>query len=109
MRKGYRAEYEVKKILAKNYSPNSIFKIAIGGKSDFIVLGKRKKVLKIIEVKTTKKKKWYPTERELKQLKNLKKIQKISGIPIEYWIKINGKWQIFDLSKLTKFLKFKIT
>lgn len=103
MKKGYRAEYEVKKILFKKYSPESVFKIAIGGTSDFCVLSKNGKILKLVEVKNTKKNKWYPSEHDLKQFKILKKIQKKHKIPIEYWIKINGKWEIYKLKMVKKF------
>lgn len=105
MKKGYKAEWEAKKILFKKYSPDSVFKIAIGGAVDFLILGKNKKVEKIVEVKKTNKKKWYPTARERKQFLMLKKIQKKHKIPIEYWIKINGKWQIFEIEKVKSFFK----
>lgn len=103
MRKGYKAEWEVKKILSQRYSPESIFKVAIGGATDFFVLGKKGEVIKIVEVKKTNKKKWYPTNRELKQYQKLQNIQKKFHIPVEYWIKINGKWEILNLLKAKKF------
>ena len=103
MRKGYKAEWEAKKVLCKKYSPDSIFKVAIGGTTDFFVLGKKGKIVKLVEVKKTNKKKWYPTEHDLKQYRRLKKIQKKHKIPVEYWIKINGKWKIFNLEQLRTF------
>jgi len=103
MRKGYKAEWEVKKVLSQKYSPESIFKVAIGGTTDFFVLGKGGKILKIVEVKKTNKKKWYPTEHDFKQYQKLKEIQRKFKIPVEYWIKINGKWEIFDLKKVKQF------
>ena len=103
MKKGYKAEYEVKKALFRKYSPESVFKMAIGGVSDFCVFGKNGKVLKLIEVKKTNKKRWYPSQQELKQFKTLKAIQKKHKIPVEYWIKINGKFQIFNLKKIKTF------
>ena len=103
MKKGYKAEYEVKKALFRKYSPKSVFKVAIGGTTDFCVLGKNGKVLKLIEVKKTNKNRWYPSQQELKQFKTLKAIQKRHKIPIEYWIKINGKFKIFNLKEIKTF------
>jgi len=103
VKKGYKAEYEVRKILFRKYSPRGIFKLAIGGAIDFCVLGRNGKVLKLIEVKKTNKKRWYPSQQELKQFKTLKAIQKRHKIPIEYWLKINGKWQIFNLKEVKTF------
>jgi len=103
MRKGYKAEWEAKKVLAKKYSSERIFKVAIGGATDFFVLGKEGKIVKLIEVKKTNKKNWYPTRHDLTQYQKLKKIQKRHKIPVEYWIKINGKWEIFDLKEVKTF------
>ena len=92
MRKGYKAEYEVKKKLAKKYSEKNIFKVAIGGLIDFFVLEPKKgKISKLIEVKETKKRNWYPGGFDFRQFKILKKIAKEHKIPVEYWIKINGR------------------
>ncbi len=103
MKKGYKAEWEAKKILFKKYSPDSVFKVAIGGAVDFFVLGENGKIEKIVEVKRTKKNWWYPNEHDQKQYQILKKIQKKYKIPVEYWIKINGKWKIFDLKEVKVF------
>lgn len=100
MKKGYKAEYEVKKLLFKKYSPESIFKVAIGGVTDFFVLGTNGKIQKFIEVKKTNKKRWYPSKHDLKQFKTLEKIQKRYKIPVEYWIKSQGEWQIFTLKEV---------
>jgi LysM repeat protein len=103
MKKGYKAEWEAKKILFKKYPKDSVFKVAIGGAVDFFILGKNAKVEKIVEVKKTNKKQWYPTEHDKKQYQTLVKIQKKFKIPVEYWIKIRGKWKIFDLKEVKKF------
>ncbi len=103
MKKGYKAEYEVKKILFKKYSPESIFKVAIGGTTDFFVLGKNGKIKKFIEVKKTNKKRWYPGKHDLKQFKILEKIQKRHKVPVEYWIKSNREWQILNLKEIKTF------
>jgi Holliday junction resolvase len=106
MKKGYKAEYQVKKNLMKKFGKDSIFKIAIGGKTDFLVLGKNGKIEKLIEVKVTKKKKWYPSSHDLKQYQCLKKIHKKYKIPVEYWIKIKNNWEILGLDELKeKFFK----
>jgi len=104
MKKGYKAEYETKKKLTKIYSPKNIFKVAIGGATDFLILEpKKRKILKLIEVKETKKNSWYPGEHDLKQFKILKKIAREHKIPVEYWMKINGEWKILKLSEVKKF------
>jgi len=105
MKKGYKAEWEAKKILFKKYPKDSVFKVAIGGAVDFFILGKGGKVEKIVEVKKTNKKQWYPTEHDKKQYQTLVKIQKKFKIPVEYWIKIRGKWKIFDLKEVKKFFR----
>jgi hypothetical protein len=105
MKKGYKAEWEAKKILFKKYPKDSIFKVAIGGAVDFFILGKDGKVEKIVEVKKTNKKQWYPTKHDKKQYKTLLKIHKKFNIPIEYWIKIKGKWNFLSIEEVKKFFK----
>jgi LysM repeat protein len=103
MKKGYKAEWEAKKILFKKYPKDSVFKVAIGGAVDFFILRKNGKVEKIVEVKKTNKKQWYPTEHDKKQYQTLVKIQKKFKIPVEYWIKIRGKWSILNLKEVKRF------
>jgi hypothetical protein len=105
MKKGYKAEWEAKKILFKKYPKDSIFKVAIGGAVDFFILGKDARVEKIVEVKKTNKKQWYPTEHDKKQYQTLSKIQKKFKIPVEYWIKIRGKWNILNLKEVKRFFR----
>jgi len=106
MKKGYKAEYEVKKKISKIYSPKNVFKVAIGGATDFLILEPReRRILKLIEVKTTKKNSWYPGEHDLKQFKILNKIAKEQKMPVEYWLKINGEWEILKLNEVKKFFK----
>lgn len=101
MKKGYKAEYQVKKELEKSFSKENIFKVAIGGAIDFFVLAPNSaKILKLIEVKTTKKKNWYPGKHDFKQFLVLKEIQKNHKIKVEYWIKIKGKWNKFSLKEV---------
>jgi LysM repeat protein len=103
MKKGYKAEWEAKKILFKKYSPDSVFKVAIGGAVDFFILGKNGKVKKIVEVKKTNKNWWYPLDHDKRQYNQLRKIQRKFKIPVEYWIRINGNWKILDLKEVKKF------
>lgn len=103
MKKGYKAEWEVKRALFNKYPKEAVLKVAIGGTVDFCILGKNGKILKFIEVKKTNKNSWYPLEHDFKQYKILKNFQKKFKIPVEYWIKIKGKWQIFNLEKVKKF------
>jgi Holliday junction resolvase len=106
MKRGYKAEYEVRKKLSKEYLPQNIVKVAIGGATDFLVLEpKGSKVLKIVEVKTTKKNQWYPGEHDIKQFKAIEKFSKNHQIPIEYWIKIKGQWKIFSLKEIKKYFQ----
>jgi hypothetical protein len=107
MKKGYKAEWEAKRILFKTYPKDSIFKIAIGGAVDFFILGKEGKVEKIIEIKKTNKNRWYPTKHDKDQYKALMKIHHRFHIPIEYWIKIKGKWNFLTIEEVKKFLNKK--
>lgn len=103
MKRGYKAEYEVKNALFKKYSPKNVFKVAIGGAIDFFVLGKNGRVEKLIEVKKTNKKRWYPGKHDFRQLQLLKEIEKKHKIKVEYWIKANRKWQICNLKQVKTF------
>lgn len=100
MKKGYKAEWEVKKKLVQKYPKEAVWKIAIGGAVDFLILGKDGKIEKIIEVKKTNKKTWYPSIHDLNQFKVLEKIHKKFKIPVEYWIKIKRKWQILNIKRV---------
>jgi len=51
MKKGYKAEWEAKKILFKKYPKDSIFKVAIGGAVDFFILGKMQGLKKLLKLK----------------------------------------------------------
>jgi len=104
MKRGYKAEWEAKKILFKNYPKDCVFKVAIGGTVDFFILNNEGRIDKIVEVKKTNKKHWYPTPRDKKQYEVLSKIQKKFKVPVEYWIKINGKWNFLDISEVKRFL-----
>ncbi|MER3407134.1 MAG: hypothetical protein C4278_01785 [Patescibacteria group bacterium] len=105
MKKGYLAEYQAKKILIKKYGKNNVFKIAIGGILDFLILSPdSNKIIKIVEIKKTKKNKWYLNDHDKKQIKILKKIKKTHKIPIEYWIKIKNKWYFYEIDEIEKII-----
>lgn len=106
MKKGYKAEYEARKKLSQKYSSQNIVKIAIGGATDFLILEpKGRKILKIIEVKATKKNQWYPGKHDFEQFKKIARFSKSHHIPLEYWIKIKGKWHIFSQEEIKKYFK----
>lgn len=92
-RKGYDAEYKTKKELEQTYGKGNVIKVAIGGSSDYIVICCGE-LLKICEVKTTKKKKYYPTKREEAQIKEITRLAQQHHVPCElyiYYTKGKGK------------------
>ena len=100
MRKGYRSEYLAKKILIEEYGEQNVLKLAIGQSCDFIILKPNKnQIEKIVEVKSTKKNKYYPLEREKKQLDHIKMLAREHKIPVEVWIKFKNK-KGFDIKRL---------
>ena len=105
MRKGYNAEYLCKRKLIKAFGKENVIKIAIGGSADFLVLKpSSNEILKIIEVKETKKKKWYPNEHDRNQFKVIKKISEEHKIPAEYWIRIRDRWRVLSLKDVEKII-----
>lgn len=91
-RLGYRAEYLAKKKLIEEFGEENVLKIAIGGAVDFLILDpKENRIKKIVEIKKTNKKRYYPKEREIEQLERVKKLGIDHNIPIELWIKFPRK------------------
>jgi len=108
MRRGYLAEYYCKKKLIETYGKENVVKVAIGGATDFLVLKPgSKEIEKIVEVKNTKKNKWYPNEHDIKQFETIKKISIDHGIKVEYWIRIKGKWKILSLEEVEELIASK--
>ena len=108
MRKGYLAEYQCKKKLIEEFGKENVIKVAIGGSTDFLVLepGSRR-IAKIVEVKQTKKNRWYPTDHDIQQFEMIKKLSKDHGIPVEYWIKIKRKWEVLRLEEVEeRFIRY---
>ena len=96
MRKGYADEYRTKQMLVEQYGENNIVKVAIGSfGADFLVLGDGK-VIKVIEVKGTRKGTWYPSPREKEQLQRIHHFSQIHGCEAEVWIwtKNGGKKEL---------------
>lgn len=92
MRKGYYSEYKAKKELVKKYGKQNVIKMSIGQSSDYIVLKPNEdKIEKIVEVKSTKKNKYYPRPREKEQIELIKKIGEEHKIPVEVWFKFKNK------------------
>lgn len=100
MRRGYRAEYLAKTELIQKFGVQNVIKMSIGQSCDFIVLKPNKsEIEKIVEIKQTSKKKYYPRENEKKQLDLIKKLAKEHSIPVELWIKFKNrkKFEIIQL------------
>ncbi len=106
MRKGYRAEYQCKTKLVEKYGKENVIKVAIGGATDFLVLRPgRPEIEKIVEVKQTKKNKWYPSEHDKKQFQMIKKLSLDHGIKVEYWVKIKREWKILSIDEVEEVMK----
>ncbi len=92
MRKGYYSEYLAKKELIKKYGRQNVIKMSIGQSSDYIILKPNEdKIEKIVEVKGTKKNKYYPGSREKEQIDLIKKLGEEHKIPVEMWFKFKNK------------------
>ncbi|MEM5777281.1 MAG: hypothetical protein QXJ06_02430 [Candidatus Aenigmatarchaeota archaeon] len=92
MHKGYRYEYLAKQKLIEMYGKQNVIKLAIGQSADFIILSPNEnKIEKIVEVKGTRKDKFYIKPREKIQFKYIDNLAKEHKIPVEVWIKTKGK------------------
>jgi len=86
MRKGYTDEYRTKQMLVEQYGENNIVKVAIGSfGADFLILNKGK-LVKVVEVKGTRKNAWYPSPREKEQLQRIHLFSQIHECEAELWI-----------------------
>lgn len=102
VRKGYDAEYRCKKENERIYGKGNCIKVAIGGSSDFIIVSCGE-LIKFIEVKETKKNKYYPLPKEKNQIKEVIKLAKQHKVPAELWIyfkKGKGKQIIKHINNL---------
>ena len=102
VRKGYPGEYRIKKLLQSEFGKYSTIKVAIGGSSDFLVASCGE-LIKVVEVKETKKKYYYPNPREKLQFQEIINFADFHKIPAEL-IVIFKKGKGKPLIKHTKFL-----
>ena len=102
MHKGYNSELECKKKLIAEFGEHNVFKIAIGGAVDFIVVGKGE-LVKCIEVKECHGKKYYSLPQEKLQFQRILDFCDEHQITCELWIKYpNRGWEINDLKEYMK-------
>ena len=107
MRKGYNAEHKTKQELGEIYGKDNIVKVAIGGAFDFFVICMGN-VIKLVEVKETKRNKYYSTLQEKEQIERIKKFAELQQIPAEMWIyykKGRGKKYIKKVEEIYKIIK----
>jgi len=91
-RKGYNEEYDVKKMLIKEYGGENVMKIAIGGAQDFLVLKPNSGCLeKIVEVKGCHSESYYPNSvnkgKDINQFKRIAALCDEHSVPGEVWVK----------------------
>jgi len=88
-RGGYNGEYKTKQELISEFGKENVVKVAIGGAMDYLIL-KKGRVIKVIEVKETTKKKYYPSPRDKKQFKRIIEFSKDHRTKAELWIYENS-------------------
>ena len=96
MRRGYGDEYRTKQILVEQYGKDNVIKVAIGSfGADFLILNKGK-LVKVVEVKGTRKSVWHPSQREREQLRRIYHFSQIHECEAEVWIwtKNRGKKEL---------------
>lgn len=97
MNRGYAFEYlTMKRIQKKGVL---ILRLAKSGFADFIVLDK---LPYLLEVKTTKKKRFYPSQREINQFLALKEINRKYKIDILYRIREEKKEKTLTLEEVER-------
>ncbi len=100
MRLGYRAEYLARQKLIKEFGKQNVIKMSIGQSCDFIVLKpKENQIEKIVEIKQTAKRKYYPRENEKRQLELIKNLAREHSVPVELWIKFKNR-KDFEIRRL---------
>jgi len=86
MRKGYGDEYRTKQMLVEQYGRDNVIKVAIGSfGADFLIFQKGR-LMKVVEVKGTKKGKWHPSQREKEQLWRIYHFSLTHNCDAEIWI-----------------------
>ena len=106
MRKGYGDEYRTKQLLVQRYGEDNVVKVAIGSfGADFLVLEKGR-VVKVVEVKGTRKKAWYPSPREKEQLQRILRFSQIHNCKAELWIwTLNGVRKELRIADVEEFVE----
>jgi len=105
MRRGYGDEYRTKQMLVEQYGENNVVKVAIGSfGADFLILN-RGKLVKVVEVKGTRKNAWHPSQREKEQLQRIHYFSQIHGCEAEVWMwtKNGGKKEL-RIESVEKFI-----
>ncbi len=85
-RSGYVGEYKAKKELENIYGKDSVLKIAIAQiGADFMII-KNGRLILLVEVKETIKKKYYPSKKEKSQFERIKQFAMTNKTRAELWI-----------------------
>ena len=106
MRRGYSDEYRTKQMLLEQYGKDNVIKVAIGSfGADFLILNKGK-LVKVVEVKGTRKNAWHPLPREKEQLQRIHYFSQIHECGAEVWIwtKNGGKKEL-RIESVEKFIR----
>ena len=106
MRKGYGDEYRTKQLLVQQYGKDNVIKVAIGSfGADFLVLEKGR-VVKVVEVKGTRKRAWYPSPREKEQLRRILCFSQTHNCKAELWIwTLDGGRKVLRVKDVNKFVE----
>ena len=73
-------------MLVERYGKDNVIKVAIGSfGADFLILQKGR-LVKIVEVKGTRKNAWHPSQREREQLWRIRNFSQIHECEAEVWI-----------------------
>jgi len=105
MRKGYGDEYRTKQMLVEQYGKDNVIKVAIGSfGADFLILNKGK-LVKVVEVKGTRKSVWHPSPREKEQLWRIFHFSQIHNCKAEVWIWVlNGGRKELSIKDVREFI-----
>jgi len=102
-RKGYFAEYLAKQKLIEEYGDSNIIKIAISQQGADLLCLRGREIVKLVEVKSTKGKKWYPVRpKDIIQFNKIIDFASEKEIVVEFWIKTGGSTE-FEILSETEF------
>lgn len=85
-RRGYQSELRAKKELEEIYGKGNVIKVAISQQGADHIVVSCGELVKIIEVKETKKNKYYPSQKEKNQFRRIIEFARQHRIPAELWI-----------------------